>query len=111
MVFRTTPQLGPQLDDTIAEGAVWFEAPVHSYASTQPDIISPQLGTVEFGSDGYQYMLVKSSASISAASSPGTQLAIDEAAYTAAAGSEGWYAPVAGVADDTYFWARKGSAV
>ncbi len=101
MVFRTTPQLGPQLDTVIPLGAVWYE--------TDGAPISPQLGTRETGSDGHIYVLVQASAAIAAAASPGTQVTITEPAMTAATGAGGFYAPVAGVAINGYFWARKGA--
>lgn len=100
--FRTTPQLGPNLHQTVAEGSVWYD---------NPDLVSPKVGTRETGDDGYDYVFVKASAAIAAAAAPGTQVTITEPAMTAAAGAGGFYAPVAGVAIDTYFWARKGAAL
>ena len=100
MAFRTTPQLGPQLDEIILETGVWFEPTGR--------IISPQLGTRESGSDGHVYILVRASATIAAAAAPGTQVTITEPAMTAAAGAGGFYAPVEGVTDEAFFWARKG---
>jgi hypothetical protein len=99
MAFRTTPQLGPQLDEVIPLGSVWFEP--------TGDIISPQLGTRETGSDGHEYILVQASAAIAAAAAPGTAVTITEPAFTAATGAGGFTAPPAGVADDAFFWARK----
>lgn len=101
MVFRTTPQLGPQLDDVIPVDGVYFDA--------AGSVMSPKLGARETGSDGHEYVLVKASSAINAASAPGTQVSITEPDMTAAAGAGGFYAPVAGVAKDAYFWARKGA--
>ena len=101
MVFRSNPQLGPQLD-AVVTGTPWYEPE----NITAP---SPQLGTRETGSDGHDYIWVKASADIAAAAAPGTQVTVDEPAFTAAAGSGGWYAPIAGITSAQYFWARKGA--
>lgn len=101
MAFRTTPQLGPQLDDVFT-GIPFYDP---------PNITSPsyQLGNRETGSDGHDYVWVQASANIAAAAAPGTQVTIDEPAMTAAAGSGGFYAPVEGVTSGQYFHARKGA--
>lgn len=99
MAFRTTPQLGPQLDEVIPATGVWFEP--------EGNVISPQLGTRESGSDGHVYILCKASAAIAAASAPGTEVVITEPAFTAAAGNGGFFAPVAGVASGAFFWAQQ----
>jgi len=109
MVFRTTPQLGPALEDTIAQTGVWFTLPTIALNGELVGPISPKLGTRETGSDGHEYVLCQASATIAAAVAPGTQVTITEPAFTAAAGAGGFYAPVGGVADDAYFWARKGA--
>lgn len=103
MVFRTTPQLGPGLETVIAPGGVWFDIPG---AGT---LISPRLGNKEVGSDGHDYIMVRASAAIAAAAAPGTQVTLTEPAFTAAAGSGGFYAPTQGVASGSFFWARKGA--
>ena len=96
--FRTNPSLGPNLHQTVTEGTVWYD---------NPDLVSPVVGDVSVGDDGHKYVWVKSSAVIAAAAAPGTEVTITEPAMTAATGSGGYFAPVAGVADDTYFWARQ----
>lgn len=98
--FRTNPSLGPNLHQTVTAGNVWYDA---------PGKVSPVVGDWSVGDDGRQYIWVRSSAAIAAAAAPGTQVTITEPAMTAAAGSGGFYAPVAGVASGTYFWARKGA--
>jgi hypothetical protein len=100
--FRTNPTLGPDLFQIVTPGSVWYD---------NPNMVSPKVGTRETGNDGYDYIFVKASGVIAAAASPGTQVAITEPAMTAATGSGGFYAPVAGVASGSYFWARKGAAV
>lgn len=57
--------------------------------------------------DGHDWCYLQASAAIAAAASPGTQIAITEPAFTAAAGAGGWYAPVAGVLINQYFWGRR----
>lgn len=98
MAFRTTPQLGPSLNER-GTGFQWDGPGV-----TEP---SYRLGNKEVGNDGHDYVWVKASATIAAAAAPGTQITITEPAFTAAAGAGGFYAPVAGVASGDYFHARK----
>ena len=108
MVFRTTPQLGPDVEQVVTAAS----------GSSYDRVGSPQLGTTCMGSDGRLRMWVKASAAITKATSPGTQLAITVTGadnVTAAAGSGGWYAPPSTVynadllAGDR-FWATKGTA-
>lgn len=105
--FRTTAQLGPNLWQVVTPTGIWYDG--------GKQIPSPQLGVVEFGDDGREYIWVKASAAIAAAAEPGTQVAITTPAFTAAAGSGGWYAPNStelpgGVPINSYFWAAKGTA-
>jgi len=95
--FRTSPQLGPQLDDVYV-GIPFYDPP----NITEP---SYKLGNRETGDDGQDYIWVQASAAIAATASTGTQVTVT-ADGTAAAGSGGWYAPVAGVASGAYFHAR-----
>lgn len=102
MVFRTSPQLGPELDDVILAGGVWFDIPG---AMT---LISPRLGNRETGSDGHEYILVKASAEIAAAAAPGTVVIVTEPGFTAAAGAGAFNAPPATLVPiGAFFWARK----
>lgn len=96
--FRTTPQLGPNLYQTVGSNAVWYDP---------KNLPSPKVGTRETGDDGHEYIFVQASATIAAAAAPGTAVAITEPAMTAAAGAGGFTAPIAGVANGAYFWARK----
>ena len=106
--FRTTPQLGPNLHQVVTANDSWYDN----------GEASPQLGTVEFGDDGFEYMWVEASGTIADAADPGTQVTLTVTApdnVTAATGSGGWYAPFAAnygtdiLAGDR-FWARKGTA-
>ncbi len=100
--FRTTPQLGPQLDDVFTGLPYWDMNGV-----TSP---SYKLGNKEVGNDGHDYIWVQASADIASASGNGTQVVVDEPAFTAAAGSGGWYAPPGvAITSGQYFHARKGA--
>ena len=107
MVFRSTPQLGPGLEDVIAEGEVWFDVP------GKMTLISPRLGNPEWGTDGKKYIMVQASADIAATAVTGTQVAITEPGFTAATdGAGGFYAPVdTAVPEGAFFWAREGTTV
>lgn len=97
--FRTTPQLGPQLDDVFTEIPYWDA----TGNITEP---SYKLLNKETGNDGADYIWVKAgSSNIAATASTGTQVQID-ADGEATAGSGGWYAPVDGVPAGAYFHAR-----
>jgi len=120
MVIRTNPSLGPNIEQVIpaAAGGSWYDGEIHTYASTQPNLASPQLGDTCFGDDGRLRMWVQASGTIADAAAPGTQIAITvtgEDNVTAATGSGGWYAPPTTVygtdllAGDR-FWATKGTA-
>ena len=99
--FRTTGQLGPDLHQVVDPDNLWYDA---------NGKVSPVVGTRETGDDGRDYIFVRASADVAAAAAPGTQVAITEPAFTAAAGAGGFYAPEAGVSSGDYFWAAKGSA-
>lgn len=104
MAFRTTPQLGPQLDDVFTGLPYWD---LGNVSATEP---SYKLGSRETGSDGHEYIWVRASAAISSATGNGTQVTVDEPAMTAAAGSGGWYAPPGvAIASGQFFHARKGA--
>lgn len=98
--FRTNPSLGPNLSQVVSATGVWYDS---------GNKVSPVVGDWSVGDDGHSYIWVRASGTIAAAASPGTQVTITEPAMTAAAGAGGFYAPVAGVASGSYFWARKGT--
>lgn len=96
MVFRTTPQLGPQLEDH-SEKFYW-DAGIED--------VSYRLGNRETGSDGHEYILVQAGAALDA----GDDVTINETTWVATAGSGGFEVPpgiTGGVAADEYFHARK----
>lgn len=108
MAFRITPSLGPGIETVIPAGQVWFDIP------GAQGLISPRLGSKVVGSDGRDYVLVQASAAVAAAAAPGTQVTITEPAFTAAAGTGGFYAPnstiaPSGVPAGAFFWARRGT--
>jgi hypothetical protein len=108
--YRTTPQLGPQLDEVFT-WPYWDTQLGISDGSQAAGTVSPSylLGDKEVGNDGHDYVWVKASAGIAAAGAPGTQVTITEPAFTAATGAGGYYAPVGGVLINQYFHARKGA--
>lgn len=97
MPFAITPSLGADLEYN--DGLPYWDA--------GRGVPSPQLGVAVVGDDGHLYKWVQASATIAAASAPGTAVTITEPAQTAAAGAGGFNAPIAGVASGEYFWARK----
>lgn len=102
MVFRTTPQLGPEIGKVYTEIPYWD----NNGAITEP---SYRLGNVERGSDGGEYMWVKASAAVTATSNTGTQVDVTVPAMTIAAGSGGWYTPPGvAVPKDAYVHVRRG---
>lgn len=113
MAFRTTPQLGPQIDEVFTSMPYWDMGGnlVNGNVTglTEP---SYKLGNRETGSDGHVYIWVRAASAIAALASPGREVAITEPAFTAATGTGGFYAPP-GVAipAGAYFHARKGLPV
>lgn len=109
--FRTNPSLGPDLHQVVKNDRAWYEGAGRAAAGAG-QVMSPQLGDRAWGDDGRPYIWVEADATITVAASPGTQLAID-ADFTAAAGSEGYYAPHTGfysgtIAAGDRFWAAQG---
>lgn len=111
--FRTTPQLGPQLDDVFIGLPYWD---LTGLQDADGDIVSGvtepsyKLGNRESGNDGAVYIWVQASANIAATATTGTQVAITAPAYTAATGSGGWYSPPGvAVPSGAYFHARLGA--
>lgn len=105
--FRTTPQLGPQLDEVYTTIPYWDTQNGVSDGTQTAGTISPSYKVLnkETGNDGADYIWVKASAAIAATASTGTQVTVTFTG-TAAAGSGGWYAPVAGIASGAWFHAR-----
>lgn len=96
MVFRTSPALGPDLEQTVDPENVWYD---------HPDIVSPQKGVTEIGSDGHFYTWVQAGEADLAADAR-FNLSDDGAFTVTASGTGTFQAPVA-VAAGEYFWARK----
>lgn len=112
MAFRTTHQLGPQLDDVFTGLPYWDMGGnlVNGNATglTEP---SYRLGNKETGSDGHDYVWVRASANIAATAGTGTQVTITEPAFTVATGSGGyWTPPATAIVSGQYFHVRKGAA-
>lgn len=92
MAFRTTPQLGPQIDEVFAGVPYWDSQLGLSTADAGVDP-SYRLGTKEVGSDGHDYVFVKASADIAATPTTGTQVSVSEPGFTVTAGAGGYYTP------------------
>lgn len=95
MVFRSTPQLGPEL-----------EAKAQKFHWDGPNVdVSYRLGNTEVGSDGHDYTLVQAAGTLAA----GATFGINETTWQTAAGSS-HAVPAAitgGVVVGDYFHARK----
>lgn len=99
MAFRINPQLGPALDAVIKAGEVWYDIP------GKGAIVSPQLGTKEWGSDGRDYILVVAGGNIAAE----TQVAIDADFEATTGGASGYFTQGDAVKEGDFFYARKGA--
>lgn len=95
MAFRTTPNLGPDLEQ--------FELTYAGWMLPGTTEISPLLGNPELGSDGHYYVLVKAGAAFASAN---TALTINETTWVATAGAGGFVTPVASIPNNAYFYAR-----
>lgn len=101
MAFRTTPQLGQQLDEVGSN--YWDEL-------AGITVQSPMPGNVERGSDGGEYFYVTASANIAGTATTGTQVAITYPDYTVATGAGGFYTPPdTAVVDGQALWVRRGA--
>ena len=114
MAFRTTPQLGPQLNQVFT-GLPYWDNPgplLGSSGTIATGITSPsyKLGNKEVGDDGHDYVWVRASANIAATATTGTQVTITEPAFTVATGSGGyWTPPATAIVSGQYFHVRKGA--
>lgn len=110
--FRTTPQLGPQLDDVFTGLPYWDMTGVTDGGTVVSGVTSPsyKLGNVEQGDDGREYVWVQASADIAATATTGTQVVITVPAYTVATGSGGFYTPVnTAIVSGQYFHVSRGA--
>lgn len=102
--FRTTPQLGPQLNEVFT-GLPYWDALA---GITQP---SYKLGNKEVGNDGHDYVWVQASANVASTPTTGTQVTLTEPAFTVATGAGGYYTPPGvAVTAGQYLHVRKGAA-
>jgi hypothetical protein len=107
MAFRTTPSLGPQIDEVFTGVPYWDEQTGLMIDATAAP--SYRLGNKEFGSDGAEYIWVQASANIASTNTTGTQVTVTTAG-AAATGSGGYYTPPAtAITSGQYFHARKGA--
>lgn len=93
MAFRTSPNLGPDLEQFDTD--FWFDL-----ANID---VSPLPGNPELGSDGHYYVLVKAGAAFASA---GTAITINETTWVATAGAGGYVTPVAAIPINAWFYAR-----
>ena len=99
MAFRTTPQLGPQLDQVVPLNGAWYEG--------LPQVQSPQFGVPELGSDGHLYMWVENNSAGQLSASARINIT-DDADRTVTTNASGtWMAPATAVPVGAAFWARK----
>lgn len=107
--FRTTPQLGPQLNEVFTGLPIWDSS---LGLSTNPTDLapSPKLGDVQRGNDGGEYYFVKASEAIASTANTGTQVTVTFPAYTVATGAGGFWTPAGkAIAINQYLWVRRGA--
>lgn len=110
--FRTTPQLGPQLDDVFTGLPYWDAIGPTEAGAVVQGVSSPsyKLGNVEMGDDGREYYWVRASADIAATATTGTQVTLTVPAFTVATGSGGFYTPVnTAIVSGQYFHVSRGA--
>lgn len=111
MPFRTSPNLGPQIDDVFV-GLPYWDLGGNTVNGVATGLTEPsyRLGNPEFGSDGHVYIWVRASAAIAATANTGTQVTLTEPAFTVATGSGGyWTPPGVAIPNGAYFHVRKGA--
>lgn len=92
MAFRTTPQLGPQLDEAFDGLPYWDGALGVSTAATDLEP-SYKLGNREHGDDGYEYIWVTAPVEIAATAVTGTEVDVDLDTFEATVGAGGYFTP------------------
>jgi hypothetical protein len=108
--FRTTPQLGPELDRVYTAMPFWDSQLGVSSGGVSTAEASYRLGNTEMGSDGGEYIWVRASADIAATATTGTQVTITFPAYTVATGAGGFFTPVnTAILNGQYFHVRRGA--
>lgn len=110
--FRTTPQLGPQLDDVFTGLPYWDLTGIEDGGTIVSGVTSPsyKLGNVEMGDDGREYYWVQASADIAATATTGTQVTMTVPAFTVATGAGGFYTPVnTAIVSGQYFHVSRGA--
>lgn len=103
--FRTSPQLGPQLNEKFTALPYWDALAGITIPSYKPR-------NKEVGDDGHDYIWVQASAAIAATPTTGTQVTLTETATnaTVATGAGGYYTlPGVAYANGDWFHVRKGA--
>ena len=108
--FRTTPNLGPELDRVYDAMPFWDAQLGVASGGAATAEASYRLGNSEIGSDGGEYIWVRASAGIAATATTGTQVTITFPAYTVATGAGGFFTPVnTAITSGQYFHVRRGA--
>ena len=108
--FRTSPNLGPELDRVYDAMPFWDAQLGVSSGGAGTAEASYRLGNTETGSDGGEYIWVRASAGIAATATTGTQVTITFPAYTVATGAGGFFTPVnTTIVSGQYFHVRRGA--
>lgn len=95
MAFRTSPNLGPDIEQF--DTAWWFDLALPAGQG------SPLNGNPELGSDGHYYVKCIAGAAFATA---GTAITINETTWVATAGAGGYVTPVAAIPINAEFYAR-----
>lgn len=105
--YRTTPQLGPQLDEIFTSLPYYDTQLGVSNGAQAAGTVEPsyRLLNKETGNDDADYVWTKAASTIAATATTGTNVIVS-ANGTSAAGAGGWWAPVAGVASGAWYHAR-----
>lgn len=107
MAFRSTPQLGPQIEDVFTGLPYWDSQNgvgrgAASVAAANP---SYRLGNPEMGTDGHKYVWVRNGGTALTASA---RVNINETTWAATANASGTHmAPPVAVPANAYFHARQ----
>jgi hypothetical protein len=106
--FRSSPELGPQINEVYAT-VPYYDTQTGASSGTTT-YASPTLGDKSEGTDGGEYYWVQASALVAATATTGTQVTITFPGYTIAAGAGGFYTPVnTAVPSGGYCWVRRGA--
>ena len=108
--FRTTHNLGPELDRVYDAMPFWDSHLGVSSGGVANAEASYRLGNVEMASDGGELIWVRASAGIAPTATTGTQVTITFPGYTVATGAGGFFTPPnTTITTGQYFHVRRGA--